>query len=84
MSITPSTCNKEKGSLCCSQCTQQKKELFHKRSLHDCNKKKQELALQPFFHPQEIHIAKQYNMALGNDNIEGICIKAWSLNKQNK
>ncbi len=50
---------------------------FHKRSLHNCNKKKQEVALQPFFPPKEIHIAKQ-NMALGNDNKEDICIKAWS------
>jgi hypothetical protein len=40
--------------------------------------------LQPFFHPQEIHIAKQYNMAfqVGNDNKEGICNKAWSPNRQ--
>jgi hypothetical protein len=82
LSIATSACNKEKKSLCYSKCTQQKKELFHKRSLHNCNKKKQELALQPFFSPQEVHIAKQYNMALGNDNKEGICIKAWSLDKQ--
>jgi hypothetical protein len=59
-----------------------RRNFFHKRSLHNCNKTKQELALQPFFSPQEVHIAKQYNMALGNDNKEGICIKAWSFNKQ--
>jgi hypothetical protein len=38
--------------------------------------------LQHFFPPQEIHIAKQYNMVLGNDNKEGICIKAWSPNRE--
>ncbi len=38
--------------------------------------------MQHFLPPQEIHIAKQYSMALGNDNKEGICIKARSLEKK--
>ncbi len=38
--------------------------------------------MQHFFPPQEIHIAKQYNMALGNGNKEGICIKAWTPNRE--